>query len=279
MKLGRRAYIRVLSLALGKQGRPTLVTEREWDHLILLDACRHDTMEAVLSRDFGRTARVPFVFSPGSDTFEWLAASIAENPSRHRLADVALVSGTPYHSRAYFEQQGWPFPYRHAFDLWRDPFWDHDWNTCRPETVTTVAIDAAQKVDRLLVHYVQPHFPSVVENLADQGAGIIKKKILGQEIGDAHYPIWKLIESGSIPLRRALHLYEDNLRTALRSVQTLVSALDGRVVITSDHGNLFGEYGLYGHPGSLRVPELVMVPWIEVEGGQGDFEELMEGVA
>jgi len=31
------------------------------------------------------------------------------------------------------------------------------------------------------------------------------------------------------------------------------------VIITSDHGDLLGEYGKFSHPG-LRVPELVHVP-------------------
>jgi hypothetical protein len=35
------------------------------------------------------------------------------------------------------------------------------------------------------------------------------------------------------------------------------------VAITADHGNLFGEWGLYGHPMHTPVPALLRVPWAE----------------
>jgi hypothetical protein len=42
--------------------------------------------------------------------------------------------------------------------------------------------------------------------------------------------------------------------------------VDGRVAITADHGNLLGEWGLYGHPLSTPVPALITVPWAETTG-------------
>jgi hypothetical protein len=48
--------------------------------------------------------------------------------------------------------------------------------------------------------------------------------------------------------------------------------VDGRTVITSDHGNLVGERAwpvpvrLYGHPEGIRHPALVKVPWAVIEG-------------
>jgi hypothetical protein len=51
----------------------------------------------------------------------------------------------------------------------------------------------------------------------------------------------------------------------------LIERLDGKTVITADHGNLVGErlspvpVKGYGHPGYLRKDELVLVPWMELE--------------
>jgi hypothetical protein len=46
----------------------------------------------------------------------------------------------------------------------------------------------------------------------------------------------------------------------------LLENVDGRVAITADHGNLFGEWGLYGHPMHTPVPALLAVPWAEATG-------------
>ncbi|MFQ5885465.1 MAG: hypothetical protein ACE5IO_10250, partial [Thermoplasmata archaeon] len=62
---------------------------------------------------------------------------------------------------------------------------------------------------------------------------------------------------------------------ALDWVMRLVQVLKGRVVITSDHGNLFGEYGLFRHPRGLYLPELTQVPWLELQGGEKNPAELL----
>jgi len=60
-------------------------------------------------------------------------------------------------------------------------------------------------------------------------------------------------------------------------VRTLVENVTGRVAITADHGNLFGEWGLYGHPMHTPVPALLAVPWAETDGrGQRDSVPTLE---
>ena len=60
--------------------------------------------------------------------------------------------------------------------------------------------------------------------------------------------------------------YTYNLLEALESVEKLLPSLQGdRVVISSDHGELFGEKKFYGHPADLAVEELVKVPWFKVD--------------
>jgi hypothetical protein len=36
------------------------------------------------------------------------------------------------------------------------------------------------------------------------------------------------------------------------------------MVISADHGNAFGEWGIYGHPGKTPLPCLTDVPWTEL---------------
>jgi hypothetical protein len=61
--------------------------------------------------------------------------------------------------------------------------------------------------------------------------------------------------------------YAENLELTIPHVEELLETLDGKSVITADHGNLFGEkvrpipIRTYGHPPGFRTTELVSVPW------------------
>ena len=43
------------------------------------------------------------------------------------------------------------------------------------------------------------------------------------------------------------------------------AALPPRTVITADHGEAFGECGIFGHPPGLLLPELIEVPYLTIE--------------
>ena len=63
--------------------------------------------------------------------------------------------------------------------------------------------------------------------------------------------------------------YEENLRFVLKYVKEIVEFIpSGKIVITSDHGELLGEEGKYGHPGNFRHPKLLEVPWLEIDKGR-----------
>ena len=56
----------------------------------------------------------------------------------------------------------------------------------------------------------------------------------------------------------------DTFLDGLLSFERLLHGIDSeRVIITSDHGNATGEYGLYGHPESMPFDCLREVPWFE----------------
>ena len=64
----------------------------------------------------------------------------------------------------------------------------------------------------------------------------------------------------------AIEAYEDNLRFVLKYVKKITDKYpQKRIIITSDHGDCFGEYGLFGHPPNVHIKELIEVPWFEVE--------------
>lgn len=69
-----------------------------------------------------------------------------------------------------------------------------------------------------------------------------------------------LREVGEDGVRKA---YEENLEIVLNHVAQLLREFRGKIVITSDHGELLGENGLYGHPWGMRHPALIEIPWLE----------------
>lgn len=71
--------------------------------------------------------------------------------------------------------------------------------------------------------------------------------------------IWR--KYGTDGIRR---LYKANLDIVLKFVDRLTEELSGRVVITSDHGELLGERGLWLHPRETDIPMLRNVPWFKV---------------
>lgn len=60
--------------------------------------------------------------------------------------------------------------------------------------------------------------------------------------------------------------YIENLQLTLPHVERLCDELPGKTVVTSDHGNAFGEWGVYGHPHNRYLDCLINVPWLEFDG-------------
>jgi len=74
--------------------------------------------------------------------------------------------------------------------------------------------------------------------------------------------IAKKIERDEITNEYLEKAYEDNLRLVLKVVKKMVNEMKliGKVVLTSDHGELLGENGFYMHPSYLNLPEQRIVP-------------------
>lgn len=68
--------------------------------------------------------------------------------------------------------------------------------------------------------------------------------------------------------------YRGNLKLVIEEENKLTEELEGKVVLTSDHGNCIGKYGIYAHPPGLRVKELVKVPGVVLK----DTEKKIEGI-
>jgi len=256
----RRAVLRAV-----RPNDGVYVMDEDWDNLIVIDACRYDvfaevnTIPGTLSR---RRTR-------GTNTGQF----IRENFDGRECFDTVYVSGNSAVG-AYRE-------YIQIHDLM--PVWESDSSVAdqddRPaathlRTVASVARDAVDEYPqkRLVVHFLQPHCPYLVKD--------------GEPLSpDSPYRyLDEAVEEGMSD-RELRDLYRENVELVLESVADLVEDLSGKTVVTADHGELLGEpVGLffkmvhprsnfytggehyeYGHESHLRVPELVEIPWLEVE--------------
>ena len=247
----RRRFYRLLT----RKHTPdsTLVAEREWDFLFVLDACRWDTFCKVWGEE------VPFIHSPGSCTAEWSEENFMKGGN---FGDTVVITSSPYMTPWFFESKGRQYPFGECINQFLEG-WDEELGTVLPSTMTDAVRTALPRLSgkRVIIHFIQPHVPWV-RFVLDRPEILGKFKTLQSwEI------LWFMVMSQEISLTEAKAAYEDNLSMVLDEIASLIKDLKGKIVITSDHGNLFGEYGLFSHPAGVRVPELTKVPWLELEGG------------
>ena len=246
------------------------VADREWDTLLVLDGCRYDLFEAYHTFP-GRLRRTR---SLGSQSREFLERNFAG--SEHH--DTVYISANPFIS--VLDNDTF-----HAVVNLFDEHWDEEALTVRPESVVEATIGIHRKYPnkRLIVHFMQPHHPFLGELGKRFAAGAVTGRAVGAEKGiDGPPPIWNRLDAGDPTIDRRIvwDAYVENFKLVESHVKELLDALGGRSVVTSDHGNLFGErlwpipIRRYGHPPGLRHPALVDVPWHEVP-----FETRRETVA
>ena len=236
--------------------------DEDWDNLLILDACRYDIFEQLNTIPGTLESRR----SSGSATLEFVRNNFA-NRSCH---EIVYVTANPYVSLV---ADG---VFHEHVPLWRTD-WDDDLSTVRPESVARAVRDAASKHPdkRLVGHFAQPHHPFIGsygrERIDEAGNVKARKEALGEAPPDDCTDVWSLVESGKIGHNTVVRAYEENLELALSVVRDLVDDLEGKTVITSDHGNLFDEPAYpvvkwgshrYAHPMHATAEPLVKIPWL-----------------
>jgi hypothetical protein len=223
------------------------IYETEWDLLIVLDACRADLIAEV-------TDEYEFVdekttYSVASSSGEWMQKNFRDT-YREEMQKTAYVTGNAFSDQHLSERE-----FLLLNEVWRYAF-DHDIRTIPAEAITDRGIHVGRNhdPDRMILHYMQPHYPFVPDPL-DRGLSIF-------EDGSPWRNVWEKLRAGELDRDRVWRAYLENLRYVLDSVGILLSNVDAdRVVITADHGNLLGELGLYDHPQYVPLRPLKAVPW------------------
>lgn len=242
-----------LSSILPPHGKRVKVMEEEWDYLIILDACRYDYFKRLNELNGNLEKRI----SAGSHTNEW----VDENFSKEYFFDIVYVSGNPQLSRVMLKKRLGHVPFAVLDEVW-DYGWDKELNATPPSAVTQAAIKNVQKYkdDRMIIHYLQPHHP-FLKGPRGEGTGRI------QSLGADEINVYQLLEEGQFKPKQVRRGYEENVKIVLSEVKKLVKngCLRGKIVVTADHGECLGEFGLWCHQPGVHLKPLVEIPWLEVK--------------
>ena len=241
------------------------VMAADWDTLVILDACRYDMFAGAAVPTLDLDGRLTCVQSKGSDSWEFMEANFAGR----QLHDTVYVTANPHLHKL-------PEGTFHAVVDLLETSWDDDARTVHPADAVEEALSARDVYPdkRLIVHLMQPHFPFLGptgERFEHSG---IELHLDDDRMSGAPNPWIGLLSEPKIDPADVIEAYRENLELALPHVERLVKSLDGKTVVTADHGNLVGERGfpvpvrMYGHPRGLPRSELLAVPWFEVERGE-----------
>jgi hypothetical protein len=126
-----------------------------------------------------------------------------------------------------------------------------------PEKITRDALNAEKLFPkkRKIIHYLQPHHPFLSTELGDR---LENPDPTGDTEREKAYDMGEKGKLSQEEIRRA---YSRNLEIVLEQVDKLKQNLEGKTIVTADHGDLLGEAGLYGHPSGSTARVLRKVPW------------------
>lgn len=246
------------------------VMAEDWDYLLILDACRYDVFEDVNWID----GDLRSVISAGSHSEEFCEANFEGRTFSDTVYVTANAFGARigdgvFHDLVYTGETvnedfvGW-----HAFS-----------ERMEPETIYRATLDAVETYPnkRVIAHFMQPHTPylgerasEIRERVAEEGLIVRsrqpeKVEQYSLDDDDVVVSLKEAAELGYVSHEEIREVYVENLRLVLEHVASLVSELDGKVVITADHGEYLGEDGQLGHPKYSYGEAVREVPWLVVD--------------
>jgi hypothetical protein len=249
---------RVIHEHLPNQG--TKFSDKNWDNMIILDACRYD-MFASQSELTGELSKR---ISVASNTPEFLQI----NFKHQDFSDTVYITANPQ-VNVHLEDE-----FFKIINPW-EKHWNDDIHTVMPGIMTeeTIAAYETYPNKRLIAHFIQPHYPFVGdvgqhEISAHSGMELSKRLATDDEPRRDQLSIWEQLYEGLVSPDLVWKAYKENLDLVLPHVEQLIETFQEYTVVTSDHGNALGERAwpvpvkIYGHPPKIRMSALNDVPWL-----------------
>lgn len=240
----------------------TNVFEKDWDVLVVLDACRVDALRAVQD-EYDFIDDVSSMWSVGSTTVEWMALTF-RNEYRDEIGETAYVNGNVQFEKVLRDRRAPPHanavPFGPSIDTYDvvderdfgvlDTVYEYGYDDTMgvvpPRNITDRAINVwrEESPSRQIVHYLQPHEPYI-------------------GVDDPPEHALRQLGTGDISRERVWDCYLDTLRLVLDDVELLLENFDAETVaITADHGEAMGEWGFHSHNIGCPHPVVRKVPWV-----------------
>ena len=226
------------------------VFAEDWDNLVLLDACRYDSFSSEWDGPGGLESRE----SRGSSSNEFVRGNVRDR----ELLDTVCVTANPWYLKVDSSHE-----FHDLIPLFE--WTDTEMEVVLPETMTEWAEQIADEYPnkRLLIHYMQPHAPYLGETGRRELDGIRSREDISDRARDESFSAETLREG-----------YRENLRIVIDSVEPLIEKLEGKTVISADHGEMLGERHFpipmrdYMHPHGIDNDVLVKIPWLVYDNGE-----------
>ena len=241
------------------------ISEEEWDILIILDACRLDICRDVASWPVGR------VTTPASCTPEWLEEIAAAG----LFAETTVLTANPQYEKFDIKTT--------ATENFWDTHWDSQLETVLPEPILERVGDLLDgEANDVVAHLQQPHWPYVAK--IDENWHLAYDDMGPWEFDSGSTTEMQVaMARGEIDVDKARRAYRASVRSIWRTLLPFVErwVTDGnRVVVTADHGEVFGKLKegiMYEHPCGCHLRDLTAVPWVEFPPVEMDGPEPATG--
>jgi hypothetical protein len=219
--------------------------DEDWDNLLILDACRYDYFAN--QHDFDATP--DRVISPGKMSWEFMQ----ETFQGEYFHDTIYITSNPFATRL---SEDTFFKTLYLIDEWDDEI-----GTIHPEDVAEAAkrANTQHPNKRLILHFMQPHRPylgAMAEQLRE------RVDLVGYRNEGDGLQIWGAVKEGKITVEEVRTAYSESLDIVLDTVDDLLEDMDGKSVITADHGEMLGERvfpftsRVWGHSEGFSTPTL-----------------------
>lgn len=226
--------------------------------LIVLDDARYDVFKALSSRYLSGTLRKVVV--PPPHTYGWIPKAFSLPEFKHiRIFYGSLGIRTHDIKIKDFVPDGKDVEVHVV-----KPKSFSNLKTVLPSEINDVIRRVGLR-GRDIIWYTQPHFPWVCDPE-------LSLMLMHEALIHDYLPpdiIKHTLKKRSISRERILKAYFCNMELALKGVKELLEYVCilglkyERIVVTSDHGEMLGEFGLYLHQ-EYNLPQLTIVPWLEV---------------
>jgi hypothetical protein len=238
------------------------IFDENWDACIILDACRYDLFRSTARKhtvwhDFDTVERA---WSLASTTQQWAPRTFNRTPEKI-LKNTAYVTSNANIECSSSVELG---AIDHVWQYASKPNKKVDSSTVTNRAASYIQSDEFEQV---VIHYALPHapFPHCIGKYDSQPS---------EEPGSTQ-TVWKGLRDGRFGQEEIWKDYQLALKRGLGEVKRVINHVNGRILVTSDHGNLLGEWGFYGHPHSMLLPSVRRVPWATAEGdGKESLREM-----